>query len=404
MAMLISLLLAVLAGLLAIPVTLFCAEILAAVTLPQRKRLLNPANGLRPGIAVRVPAHNESSGLQEILKNIKSQLRSDDRLLVVADNCTDDTAIVANGAGAEVTERNDPNKKGKGYALDWGLRYLKKSPPEVVIFVDADCRLENGAINELATACAASGRPLQALYLMTAPDDSPIDYRAAEFAWRVKNWVRPLGLAALNLPCQLMGTGMAFPWAVIEGADLANGQIVEDLRLGLDLARTGNPALFWPSAAVSSHFPSSAKGAETQRERWENGHLGTIVTAGPRFLCASLARRNLPLLALTLDMAVPPLTLLGIAVVLMVAVSGICFLLGVASVAFLVSTASMLCYLAAVCFSWLKYGGDILPLRAVPSIVHFVFRKLPLYRQIFSRGGETDWIRTDRNIEKDAAK
>ena len=53
---------------------------------------------------------------------------------------------------------------------------------------------------------------MQILDLMTAPEDSPINYRVAEFAWRVNNWVRPLGLAALGLPCQLMGTGMAFPW------------------------------------------------------------------------------------------------------------------------------------------------------------------------------------------------
>ena len=119
---------------------------------------------------------------------------------------------------------------------------------------------------------------------MIAPDNSPINYRVAEFAWRVKNWVRPLGLNALNLPCQLMGTGMAFPWEVIRSANLASGSIVEDLKLGLDLTQTGSPPLFCPSACVKSHFPLSIEGAKSQRKRWEEGHISMILTTVPRFI------------------------------------------------------------------------------------------------------------------------
>ena len=104
-------------------------------------------------VAVLVPAHNESAGLQGTLADIKGQLRSGDRLLVVADNCTDDTAVVARASGAEVTERQEPEKIGKGYALAWGLRQLDVDPPEAVIMVDADCRLAVGTIDQLAMAC-----------------------------------------------------------------------------------------------------------------------------------------------------------------------------------------------------------------------------------------------------------
>ena len=126
-------------------------------------------------------------------------------------------------------------------------------------------------------------------------------------AGRVKNWVRPLGLMALKLPCQLMGTGMAFPWDVVRSADLASGRIVEDLKLGLDLALSGSPPLFCPSAVVTSEFSVSVKGADAQRERWEYGHINLILTLAPRLLYLAILRGNLGLLALTLDMAVPPL-------------------------------------------------------------------------------------------------
>src|SRR5208282_2424321 len=92
-------LLLIFAGLIAIPVFLFCVEVIVAVTVPQHERLSPPA-GLRRRVAVLVPAHNESMGLLETLNDIKAQLHSGDRLLVVADNCTDDTAAVASAAGA----------------------------------------------------------------------------------------------------------------------------------------------------------------------------------------------------------------------------------------------------------------------------------------------------------------
>jgi hypothetical protein len=56
--------------------------------------------------------------------------------------------------------------------------------------------------------------------------------KVSEFAWCVKNLVRPLGYSNLGCPCQLMGTGMAFKWSTLSKADLANGNIVEDMKLG----------------------------------------------------------------------------------------------------------------------------------------------------------------------------
>src|ERR1039457_6162203 len=281
MLLLISDLLVVLAGLLAVPVSVFFIEIVAGLILPTREPALRSGKDIRQRVAILVPAHNESVGIGLTLENIKTQLILGDRLLVVADNCVDDTAAVAAAAGAEVTARNDPTRAGKGYALDFGVKHLSLDPPAIVIIIDADCRISKDAIDQLAITCTKTHQPVQALDLMTAPDESPINYHVAEFAWRVKNWVRPLGLYSLNLPCQLMGTGMAFPWDLIRSANLASGSIVEDLKLGLDLAQSGRPPLFCPCASVKSQFPLSVKGTKSQRKRWEEGHINMILTTAP---------------------------------------------------------------------------------------------------------------------------
>jgi cellulose synthase/poly-beta-1,6-N-acetylglucosamine synthase-like glycosyltransferase len=396
MATFVSGILVVIAILVAIPVTVFCLEIVAAFVLTPRQHRLRPNYGPRPRVAVLVPAHNESNDLLPTLADIIGQLRPSDRLLVVADNCNDDTAVLARAAGAEVVERQEATRLGKGYALDWGLRHLCSDPPEFVIMVDADCRLEVNAIDRLVEACAQTIRPVQALYLMRAPEPSPINHQVAEFAWRVKNWVRPLGLNALGLPCQLVGTGMAFPWAVLAAADLASGWIVEDLKLGLDLASAGHPPLFCPSAIVTSGFASSIKGAGIQRKRWEQGHIATILKLAPRLLVDAVVSRRWAVMALTLDLVVPPLTLLAILSAGILVVSASAALLGLSSAALAISTVSLLAFTTAAILAWLQCGRDVLPLGAVFLVAPYIFRKLGLYRQIASGKAEARWIRTDR--------
>jgi cellulose synthase/poly-beta-1,6-N-acetylglucosamine synthase-like glycosyltransferase len=396
MEMLVSCTLVIAAGLIAIPVAVFLLEIVAAIALPQWQPAAGSSHGTRHRLAVLVPAHNESTGLLATLADIRNQLHPGDRLLVVADNCTDDTAAVAVAGGAEVAERHDTDKQGKGYALDFGLRHLNSNPPEIVIMIDADCRLADDTIDRLATTCAITRRPVQALYLMAAPKKSPINHQVAEFAWRVKNWLRPVGLSALKLPCQLVGTGMAFPWDVIRSADLANGLIVEDVKLGLDLTLAGKPPLFCPSACVRSEFASSVGGAGSQRKRWEQGHIGMILTTAPRLLWVAIAQRNWALLGLTLDLGVPPLSLLALLLVGMFAVAGLAVALGFSSAALTVSIANLLAFVVAAFLSWMKCGRDILPLVAMLSIALYVYGKLPLYRHILSNRTEPGWVRTDR--------
>jgi cellulose synthase/poly-beta-1,6-N-acetylglucosamine synthase-like glycosyltransferase len=401
MAGLLSLILVTFAGLVAVPVLLFFVEVLAAVLTRRPGFLFSKEDDSRQSIAILVPAHNEGLGLLHTLEDIKTQLRPGDRLVVVADNCTDNTAAVARTAGVEITERNDLSKIGKGYALEWGIQHLAVNPPAIVVIIDADCRLTPNSLDQLSTACSTTNHPVQALNLMTAPDDSPIDYRVAVFAFRVKNWVRPLGLSAFNLPCQLMGTGMAFPWEVINSANLATGLVVEDLKLGLDLTRAGDPPLFCPTACVISQFPPSIKGAESQRKRWEQGNIGLITSTIPRLVYESFTLGNFRLLALALDAAIPPLTLLGMMVLLMVAISVFAAVLGLSSSAVFLSSANLSLYLVAILLCWLKFARDILPLRSILSVAAYAIDKLPLYLQMLFHNDGSQWIRTDRKkIEK----
>jgi cellulose synthase/poly-beta-1,6-N-acetylglucosamine synthase-like glycosyltransferase len=382
------------AALLAVPTTTFFLEIIAATLLPGRTFITGEPRSRR--IAVLIPAHNESAGLQPTLEDVKSQICESDRLIVVADNCTDDTAEVAARLGAEVTVRHDLTKIGKGYALDWGLSFLTDNPPYIVIIIDADCRLQAGTIDRLAEVCANTQQPVQSLYLMTAPEGSAINHQVAEFAWRVKNLVRPLGLNALGLPSQLVGSGMAFPWKVIAAADLSSGSIVEDLKLGLELAAAGHPAVFCPQALITSTFPASADGTQQQRQRWEHGHVALILTRAPALFYQAVRRKDIRLLALVLDLLVPPLSLLGILLIAMTALAGLAALLGMSPMALILSVTCLVGTLAATMLAWFTHGRDLLPQHSLGLILSYVLSKIPIYSGAAFGRRVSRWIRADR--------
>jgi cellulose synthase/poly-beta-1,6-N-acetylglucosamine synthase-like glycosyltransferase len=391
-----SSLLDTIAACLAVPTVIFVIEICAA-SFVARRREAPPMSQRRGTVAVLIPAHDEAKGILATLNDIRPQLRPTDRLVVVADNCTDDTAAIAASGGAEVTVRSDPSRIGKGYALDWGINYLASNPPDMVIMIDADCRPAERVVDRLASVCEQKQRPVQSLYLMASSEGSRINHQVAEFAWRVKNWVRPLGLKALGLPCQLMGSGMAFPWTVIRSVDLSSGLIVEDLKLGLDLASAAYAPLFCPSAVVTSDFPSSAEGAMGQRKRWEHGQGGLIRTTAIPHLVQAIRRRNLNLAALVLDLLVPPLSLLLIIISTVTMGTGLTILLGLTPTAFAISLSCLVAVTFAVIVAWVLRGRDVLPPKSLALVPSYLIMKFRLY--IAAALGErmSLWVRTDRN-------
>jgi cellulose synthase/poly-beta-1,6-N-acetylglucosamine synthase-like glycosyltransferase len=345
---------------------------------------------------VLIPAHDEEAGLDRTLASLASELTAGDRVLVVADNCSDRTADVARAGGADVVERSDATRRGKGYALAFGLDALRAAPPAVVVLLDADCVIGPGSLGRLVERAHARQRPVQAAYRMTAPDAGGRDRRVAAFAFLVKNVVRPLGLRRLGLPCLLTGSGMAFPWAVIGAARLGDGHIVEDMNLAVDLACAGHLPLFAPDAAVSAEFPVAARAVATQRRRWEHGHLRVLVGGVPRLLWAGLTKARLGPLALALELGVLPLSALAF-----VAGGALAGLGGWAAVGGswgpvvalgVTSSLSVLALAAA----WLRFGRDSLPASALLVAPFYALRKIPLYLGFLTRP-QAEWIRTQRN-------
>lgn len=374
------------------------AEIVAAVLRPKRQR--GPAeNTARPVIAVLIPAHDEEHGVGATVDDVRKQLRERDRLLVVADNCTDKTAIIARERGAEAVERVNVRHRGKGYALKFGIDHLAKSPPDIVIVLDADCIIGEGTLDLLAAGASLTGRPVQALYLMKVAPNAPVQQKISAFAFAVKNSVRPSGLMRLGLPCALTGTGMAFPWSIIRDAPLASANIVEDLKLGIDLAIDGHPAVFEPRAKVTSEFPSSEDGRAKQRRRWEHGHLSTMVREGPRLIREAIRQRRPDLAGMALDLLIPPLSLFILVLICTAIVAAALLFWGAGGASLAISAIAVGLVGLSLSIAWIVFARDLLSAKDLIAIPSYVVRKIPMYLRTFYKR-EDQWIRSSREKEE----
>jgi cellulose synthase/poly-beta-1,6-N-acetylglucosamine synthase-like glycosyltransferase len=377
-----------------VPASILFIQVLMA--LPAAARRPAMPSGRRPTLAVLMPAHNEASVIVDSIRSVMPQLAAGDRLLVVADNCSDDTASVAAAAGALVAERRDPARPGKNYALEFGVRQLEANPPEVVIIVDADCRVHEAALDRLARSCGELGRPVQSIYLMMAPEGAGLAAEVAAFAWIVKNWVRPLGMQCMGLPCQLMGTGTAFPWRAIAGFRIANNEMAEDYKFGIDMALAGDRATFRPVGTFTSYFPATRRTADIQRTRWEHGHLHLIQRSVPRLLLRAARRGDRELFGLALDLLVPPLSFLALGLALSSALTFLYLLASGDRGPLLACAGALAMFTVAVATAWCGWGRKAIPFASLAAVPLYVLQKIPIYVRYLTRRQRV-WIKTTRD-------
>jgi cellulose synthase/poly-beta-1,6-N-acetylglucosamine synthase-like glycosyltransferase len=356
------------------------------------------ASERRADLAVIVPAHDEAAGIAATLSELTALVPAS-CILVVADNCSDDTAAIARAAGVRVVERREPGRRGKGFALAHAREVLTSDPPGAVMVLDADCRLERGDPRLLAGRAVSSGAAIQSENLQLAGrGDSPI-VQIGAFAFFVMNVLRSRGLQRLGGGTILQGTGMVFGWALFARLPLATGNAVEDLDMTLQLARMGVPVWLDDRCRVTSASPGRSAHLE-QRRRWEQGFIRMMVHGLP-LLASGLARGSRLRSAIAAHMLVPPLALLMVLTAVLLA-------LGIAAAAAGLTTWGPATLLAgalafassAVVAAWFVAGREILALRTLLLAPLYVAAKVPLYLGLVSRS-PVKWTRTAREVQDD---
>ncbi len=251
-----------------IPATVVAVYYAALTTLGWRstRRPGGPLPAVR--FAIVVPAHDEEPVLGATLSAVAASKYPSGSVsvLVVADNCTDRTTAVAREHGAACVERVDAVRRGKGYALAHAIPQALADGPDAVLILDADCRLEPGALGALAAELAAGADAVQAAVTMGDPDAGPAGVVMAVGS-AIENGVQA-GLSRCGGTVRLRGTGMAFRREVLDRYPWQTFGLAEDAEYGAVLRKAGVRVRFVPDAVVRNAPPAGVADLCKQRERW----------------------------------------------------------------------------------------------------------------------------------------
>jgi exopolysaccharide biosynthesis WecB/TagA/CpsF family protein len=281
-------------------------------------------------VVVLVPAHDEADYIERCLGTLRDQDYPSRlyEVVVIADNCADETAAIARSGGVSVLEREEPDAPGKGRALRWAidLLFTERADIDVVVVVDADSVTDRHLISGLVSRLASGADAVQGEYLALADGGSArSELRSASML--LFHRVRFGGRAALGLPCHLVGNAMAFSRRLLEEHPWDAFTSAEDLEWSADLRLAGIRPQYAADARLQAPIAKGGAAARTQRIRWEGGRLHVIRTRVPRLLRA-MWHGQLSLADAVVELLVPPLGVLAVASVAGTAVASALLFIG----------------------------------------------------------------------------
>lgn len=385
---------------LALPVAAAAAYLFTATLLSARLPVPAAAEPRRRFRFI-VPAHNESAGIGPTVVSLlgvdyPSELFE---VVVVADNCDDDTVEQARAAGAVVLERHDKERRGKGYAL---LLAFSQLPPEVdaVVVVDADTLVSPNILRAFAARRDLGAVAVQADYAVRNPN-AAWRTRLIAIAFGAFHIVRSRARERLGLSCGLRGNGMCFAASVFAEVPHEAFSIVEDVEYGLRLGEAGYRVHYADEAHVYGEMVSTAAAASSQRRRWEEGRKELVRRNGRRLLLAGIRKKDRILFDLALDLLLPPLSRIAVfSVAGLLAASVLTYIGGGVALSLAVFAC---CVWGVVCYvlrGWSVSGTGLRGLLDLMLAPIYVVWKVSLRFRKASRP-TSSWVRTKRERQSD---
>jgi cellulose synthase/poly-beta-1,6-N-acetylglucosamine synthase-like glycosyltransferase len=270
------------------------------------------ATGSRTRFMVVIPAHDEEVGIGETVRSCLAVEYPEAlfEVVVIADNCSDETANVARGAGARVVERHDPSRRSKGYAIEYLIDQLHDTGQfdklDAVVLIDADTTVSRDLLSGLAAEVESGEDWIQCLYAVSNPEAS-WRTRLMDYAFSLFNGIVPLGQSALGCSAGLRGNGMCFSTRGLRRVPWNSYGLVEDFEYSWTVRIAGGKIAFLPWVAVRGVMPEQGgTAAIAQRRRWEYGRRDMSL----RMLFPLLRTRRLDAiskLAAVIELMMPPM-------------------------------------------------------------------------------------------------
>jgi cellulose synthase/poly-beta-1,6-N-acetylglucosamine synthase-like glycosyltransferase len=266
---------------------------------------------------ILVPAFNEANIIEYTLKSIK-ELDYPAELLetvIIADNCTDKTAEVCRGYAIHVLERSDEKGKGKGFALQWGFRELRKiglfDTYSAFVVVDADAVLDSFFLKALDKRLQNGECVIQGSNEVMNPEGS-ITASLYYLGYALSRRLKYHGRSRLNWSANLLGNGMCFKREIIQSFQWRATSIVEDLEYAAVLNLNGIRIYFAPEARNYSVVAETFDEGKIQRSRWDTGKLYVCKRYLMPLIRKTFRDGDMACFNMILELIIPPFSLFAV--------------------------------------------------------------------------------------------
>ena len=240
--------------------------------------------------AALISARNEQAVIGQLIDSLKRQSYPGGlvSIFVCADNCTDDTARVAREHGAEVFERFNPERVGKGYALNYLLERIDAAHPgkpfDAYFVFDADNVLEPDYIEQM-NRTYSDGYEIVTSYRNSKNfGDNWISSGYALWFLRESSYLnRPR--MRLGTSCAVSGTGFMFSQKVLDECGGWNFFLLtEDIEFTISSITAGRRIGYCGDAVLYDEQPTKLGQSFRQRKRWTKGYLQVFCKYGRAML------------------------------------------------------------------------------------------------------------------------
>ena len=223
-----------------------------------------------------IPAHNEEMVVGNLVESLKNQNYDKDLLdiYVIADNCTDRTAVIAEEAGAIVYKRFDEKNKTKGHALNWFLKQKIEENADYDAFLvfDADNIVDKNFVSVMNKKLNQGEEVVQGYKDIKNPTESWISAGYAFFYWTMHRFYH-LARYNVGLSPLLNGTGFMVKFDIIKETGWDTKTLTEDIEFSLKQIIKGKKLGWATDAIVYDEQPERFVASWKQRTRWTVGHI-----------------------------------------------------------------------------------------------------------------------------------
>lgn len=288
-----------------------------AVALLRRRREEKTTREPTHRLAVLIAARNEENVIGELLASIRAQNYPEELvdIYVGADNCTDQTAAVARAHGAQVFERTDSVRVGKGYVLNFLLREiaLLGERYDAYVVLDADNVLDPNFLREIERT-HDSGYEIVTCYRNSKNyGDNWISAGYALWFLREACYLNAPRMTCGN-SCAVSGTGFLFSDRVLRTCGGWNFFLLtEDIEFTIDNVTRGVKIGYAGGAVLYDEQPTSFRQSWRQRLRWAKGYLQVFRKYGASLL-SGICRGSFSCYDMTMNI-MPAAVLTGASVV-----------------------------------------------------------------------------------------